>query len=233
MATITCLHTAESNIAVFEAAAEDLGFPPGMLRHVVRADLLAAAEQAGGLTPEIASETGRVLLQLAQEADAVVLTCSTLGPAAAGLASFSAVPILRADAALADMAAEAGGRVVALCAVATTIEPTSRLFADAVQRSGATVEIRLVPGAWALFKAGDRDGYLSMIADAAHAAYAGGASIVALAQASMAGVADRVKNGPTPLSSPSAGLAAAAERLSMTALRGSVGQTRSSASRVS
>jgi hypothetical protein len=213
-ATITCLHTAESNIAVFDAAARDLGFPQGMLRHVVRADLLAAAEEAGGLTPDLARETGQVLLDLAQEADAVILTCSTLGPAVAEVASSAPVPVLRTDAALAEKAVQAGGKVVALCTVETTIEPTTRLFSDAAQRSGATVDVRLVPGAWTLFRAGDRDGYLSAIAEAADAAYDDGASIVALAQASMASAADRVKKGPKPLSSPSAGLAAAARRIS-------------------
>ncbi len=45
--TIACLHTAESNIAVYEAAAKILGLPAGTLRHHVRADLLRAAEEAG------------------------------------------------------------------------------------------------------------------------------------------------------------------------------------------
>ncbi len=49
---IACLHTAESNVAIFEAAR-----PDGVrLRHAVRPDLLAAAE-AEGLTPEIAAAT--------------------------------------------------------------------------------------------------------------------------------------------------------------------------------
>ena len=40
---IACLHTAESNVAVFDAAAMALGIPTGVLHHEVRADLLAAA----------------------------------------------------------------------------------------------------------------------------------------------------------------------------------------------
>lgn len=84
---IACLHTAASNAAVFDAAC-----PAGVrLTHAVRPDLLAAAEAAGGLTPEIAAATAEALRGL--EGDAVLLTCSTLGPAAGGA--------LRADAALA------------------------------------------------------------------------------------------------------------------------------------
>ncbi len=72
---IACLHTAESNVAVFEAAR-----PDGVrLSHAVRPDLLAAAE-AEGLTAAIAAATVEALGAL--DGDAVLLTCSTLGPAA-------------------------------------------------------------------------------------------------------------------------------------------------------
>jgi len=215
---IACLHTAESNVAIFETAAKNLGIPPGVLHHKVRADLLAAAENAGGLTPDISDATKLELLSLAQSANAVILTCSTLGAAADAATAQTGVPILRTDAALAAAAvaevaalaaAHAGGKIVVLCAVETTMDPTSRLFSHAARGSGATVEVQLVPGAWALFKAGDFDGYLASIARAADRAYVGGASVVALAQASMNGAARLVSAGPSPLSSPPAGLAAA------------------------
>lgn len=214
---IACLHTAASNIAVFDAAAQAVGLASGVLAHTVRADLLAAAERAGGLTDAIAAETGTALRSLCGTADAVVLTCSTLGPSVAALAGTATVPVLRVDAALAEAAVANGGRVVALCAVETTVEPTTRLFAEAAATTGADVEVRLVPGAWDLFKAGDRDGYLAAVARAADDAYAAGASTVVLAQASMAGAADLVHNGPAPLTSPTAGLAAALRQASPTA----------------
>ncbi len=210
---ITCLHTAESNVAVFDAAAQSLGIAKEVLRHEVRAELLAAAEAAGGLTQEIVKATGAVLLELCHAADAVILTCSTLGPAVATIEEAAGLPVLRVDGALAERAASVGGKVVALCAVETTMGPTTELFAEAARRSGASVEVRLVAGAWALFKAGDSDGYLAAIANAADAAYDDGASIVALAQASMAGAAGLVKKGPKPMSSPTAGLSAAMERV--------------------
>lgn len=202
---ISCLHTADSNVAVFENAARELGLSSANLRHTVRADLLRAAEEAGGLTEDITQQTAAALSALAAEADVVLLTCSTLGPSVAKTGMGNAVPILRVDAALAEKAAAIGGKLVALCAVETTVAPTKALFADAARRSGAALEVRLVEGAWSLFKAGSRDGYLAVIARAAEAAYEDGASIVALAQASMAGAADHVGNGPRPLSSPAAG----------------------------
>lgn len=208
---IACLHTAESNIAVFEAARRVLGLPEGTLRHEVRADLLADAERDGGLTSEIEARTGRTLLALCDGADAVLLTCSTLGPAALAVAGAAPVPVLRVDGALAAEAVRGGGKVVALCAVETTVEPTRALFEEAARETGAEVVVRLVPGAWAAFKAGDRDRYLGMIAAAADEAVRDGASRVALAQASMAGAADIVQRGARPLASPTVGLAAARE----------------------
>jgi hypothetical protein len=211
---IVCLHTAESNISVFETAAKELNLPDGVLSHAVRRDLLERAEQAGGLTPQIAYQTALVLRSLAKGADAVLLTCSTLGPSISDVGDGVHVPILRVDATLAKQATGFGGLVIALCAVETTIEPTTRLFAEASASSLTRCEVRLVRGAWALFKAGDRDSYLSAIAEAADAAYRDGAKIVALAQASMAGAAALVKHGPKPLSSPVAGLAAAIDLIS-------------------
>ena len=208
---MTCLHTASSNIKVFDAAADKLGIAPNVLHHEVRADLLAAAEQAGGLTVDIANATASALRLLALEADAVVLTCSTLGPVVDGLSP--GIAILRTDQALAFAAAQAGGNIAVLCAVETTLEPTARLFRQAAQLTRASVDVQWVPGAWALFKAGDLDGYLAVIADAANRAYTNGASTVALAQASMSGAAARVTAGPPPLTSPTAGLSAALQIL--------------------
>ena len=210
---IACLHTAESNVAVYDRAAAELGLPPGVLAHTVRPELLAAAEQAGGLNADIASQTALLLFALCDSADAVLLTCSTLGPVVAAIADTAEVPIIRADQALAERAAAGGGRITVLCAVETTIAPTSALFSDAAAGTPAIIDIQLVPGAWALFKAGDTAGYLKTIAAAADAAYAGGATVVALAQSSMADAADLVTSGPKPLSSPHTALEAVRDRL--------------------
>jgi hypothetical protein len=216
--TIACLHTAERNIAAFEEAAERMGLSAGTLRHTVRPDLLQAAELAGGMTAEIEAETRSVLLMLGQEADGVLLTCSTLGPSADFSASANATPTLRADGALAQRAVAAataaGGSVVVLCAAESTIVPTTNLFREAARQTGTKVEVILVAGAWDLFKAGEVTTYLKAIAAASDEAYASGASVVALAQASMTDAGRFVKGPHKPLASPAAGLQAIVERLS-------------------
>jgi hypothetical protein len=201
---IACLHTLGSNVAVFEAARpnEDV-----RLRHEIRSDLLEEAERSGGLTEAISARTTDALRALAGDADAVLLTCSTLGPAIAGLAGADA-PVLRVDAALAAGAVRDGGRVAVLCSAATTLGPTRALFEDAAAGTGATIELVLVPGAWDAFKAGNIADYHRMIAAAADRAFRDGAERVALAQASMAGAAALCREGK-PLESPTVGLAEA------------------------
>lgn len=201
--SIACLHTAAGNIAVFDAAC-----PSGaVLRHTLREDLLRDAEAAGGLTEEIATRTAAALEALAVPGvDAVLLTCSTVGPGATR--ARAAVPVLRVDAALAEEATRGGGRVVVLCAVETTVEPTRAIFAEAASRNGASLDVRLVPGAWAAFRGGDPARYHTLVAEAAEAAFAEGAAQVALAQASMTG-AVALCRGRKPLASPPVGLAAA------------------------
>lgn len=211
---IACLHTAESNVAIFENALLELApVDRTTLHHEVRADLLADAERAGGLTPGIAERTREALVGLRSLADAVVLTCSTLGPSVDGLDDDGpSAPVLRVDAALAREAVKRGGRVVVLVAVETTVAPTRGLFEAAAAATGALVEVRLVPQAWAAFKAGNRDAYLRLVREAAERATSDGAETVALAQASMAGVA-ATAIGASPLTSPASGLRAAIARV--------------------
>jgi hypothetical protein len=93
--------------------------------------------------------------------------------------------------------------------VETTLAPTRALFEQAAAATGAQVEVRLVPGAWALFRNGREELYLAAIAEAADEATRTGATTVALAQASMAGASGLTASAPVPLTSPAAGLAAA------------------------
>ncbi len=208
---IACLHTVDSNVPVLEAAAA--GIPGLTLSHTVRADLLKRAEAEGGLTDAIRDEAADLLATLAADADAVLLTCSTVGPAAERADLLARVPILRVDAALASaavaMAAAGKGRVDVLCAVQTTVEPTRALFERMADGTGVSIAMHIAPGAWDAFRAGDTATYHRLVAEAADGLYAKGATVVAFAQASMAAAAALCTAG-TPLTSPAAGLAAAA-----------------------
>jgi hypothetical protein len=203
---IVCVHTAQSNIGVFDRALGSIGAADVKLLHVVRAGLLAAAEGAGRLTDDVSRATAALLTELTVDNAGVLLTCSTLGPVVETLPNL-ACPVMRVDQALAAQAVAAGGKVTALCAVSTTVAPTTRLFEveAAAAGSNACISVELVADAWAMFKSGDMAAYYAAIAAAADDALASGADVVALAQASMAEASTRCKRSPV-ISSPTAGL---------------------------
>ncbi|EEA04329.1 conserved hypothetical protein [Burkholderia sp. H160] len=215
---ISFLHTIENNRQVFEHAAIELGLRADDLRHAVRADLREAVERAGTPASDIKVQTSGCLLELATHADAVVVTCATLGPAVdeMGLAE---VPVIRADAALAAAAAEAaqgGGKIAVLCAAEGAIESNRKLFTQHAEARAASVEIVHMSQVWALFRSGEMDACFAAIASAATDAYAAGASVVALAHPWMAPAAELASessDGKQPLDSARAALNAVMQRI--------------------
>lgn len=208
---ISFLHTMDGNRQVFEQAAKTLGLRAENLHHEVRADLREAVGKLGRFPDELKAETQQRLLALAADSDAVILTCATLGAAVADIESAPA-PIVRADIALAAAAAEAGGKLVVLCAADVAIESTRTLFTEHARANTESVEVVHLPQVWALFKAGNLDACLAATALSAEAAYDAGADVVAFAHPWMAPAVDLVRNERRPLDSPSAALRAAMQR---------------------
>ncbi len=203
---IALLHTANSNVALFDQAACASGLAGrARLSHKVRPDLLAAVQSAGGLTEALAAQTAALLMALAESAEAVVLTCSSLGPAVERLGGF-AVPIIRADAALAAVATAGAGKVAALYAAPTSREATEQLFSTAAAQTGSMIDLRCVERAWDAFLDGDVQAYRALILDEMGRAEAGGADLIALAQASMSVAASSPKVSIPVLTVPGAAL---------------------------
>ncbi|MFE2087645.1 arylsulfatase [Streptomyces sp. NPDC059460] len=203
--TLALLHTSPVHVPVFEAL-RDTDHPGLALRHLVYEDLLARARDAG---PEAVQGEIQALLAgaVAEGASAVLCTCSTIGGVAESAAAALGVPVLRVDR---PMAADAvgRGRVVVLAALADTLAPTLALLAEEAGDRAADIGTVLVEGAWARFEAGDRDGYLELVAAAADRV--ADADVIVLAQASMADAVTRTVTRIPILSSPRPGLAAAA-----------------------
>ena len=206
MTDLAFLHTAQSNADLFE----DLLAGSALTRsHMVRDDLRQRALVAEGLTPEVQTETEAALRHLVESARAVILTCSTLGPAADDLAG---LPVVRIDRTLARAAVQAGGRVGVFCTARSTLEPTRALFAEEAARTGAEITLRLVAeDAWADFLDGRTDHYAAAVATEVDT-MAGDFDVVALAQCSMAPARD-LCTAVRPLTSPDLGLAAALKLL--------------------
>ncbi|MGC0957669.1 glutamate racemase [Pantoea agglomerans] len=158
--------------------------------------LLAEAERSGGMTTALRRRIAQTIETLLPQFDAVLITCSTLGPVAG---DFSAQDrVMRTDEMLAEALQRQAGRTVALCAAESTLAATRALFCQ----PGSQVEVALVEGAWTAFKAGETTRYFALIAAAAEQAYQQGAVAVALAQSSMTPVAQQFPVTQRPLTGP-------------------------------
>ncbi|MEU3917609.1 aspartate/glutamate racemase family protein [Streptomyces sp. NPDC029004] len=203
--TLALLHTSPVHVPVFEGL-RDADHPGLGMLHLVREDLLARAREEG---PEaVAPAVADALAQAVEEgASAVLCTCSTIGGVAEACAAGLGVPVLRVDRPMA-AAAAAADRIVVVASVGSTLEPTLALIRE--EAAGRAVDLRrlLVEGAWELFEAGDREGYLDAVATAVDGVRE--ADVIVLAQASMADAALRTTTAVPVLSSPRPGLRAAA-----------------------
>jgi hypothetical protein len=199
---ISCLHTAESHIARFEALFRSQGWS-GALHHEVRADLLARAQAMGAET--LRADLAAVLQGLAG-AKVVLCSCSTLGPLLEGAAP-AGLAVVRIDLPLMERAAALGGLVLVAYCLPSTREATLKLFESCAQAAGQGAMAQLWPcaQAWPLFEAGEQPAFEADIAAEVRQAVAAQPALsgVVLAQASMAGAADLLGDLDLPvLSSP-------------------------------
>jgi hypothetical protein len=201
---ISCLHTLDISATLFEDCLRSIGQPDVVLSHQFRPDLLQLAESLGSSDRRVMDATRAAMEGLLARADAVLLTCSTLGSA---LGSGSAKRLLRVDEALARQAVREADEVIILYTASTTREPSRLLFEAEARCTGARISLMEVEGAWAAFRRNDLTTYHHMIADAAKRVSVSRRNVVAFAQASMAPAAKLVS--PAPMTSPMAGLRAA------------------------
>ncbi len=178
---LSFLHTGDVHVATFEALAAELGFD-GVVTHRVEQHLLDRA-RADGLD-SVRAETLAVLDELAG-AEAVLCTCSTLGPLTDEMAT-RAGNIIRIDRPALTAACRHGGRpAIAIC-LESTRGPTLELLAQCAAAEGVAIEpsVIMCADAWPHFEAGDMEAFAASIA-ATVRREAGRADCVVLAQASM------------------------------------------------
>lgn len=182
---IEFLHTADVHVGTFETLLEPHAADMG-LRHEVRADWLARAQQEG-VSAELHSEVRQHLTGAAERAAVVVCTCSTLGPIADEVAQVRP-SVFRIDRPMMEAAARIGGTCLVAVCVEATIRPTTDLLAEVCWPGEAAYEIALCADAWPYFEAGDTRRYAQTIARRVKERLAGlsAARCVILAQGSMA-----------------------------------------------
>lgn len=158
--------------------------------------------------------TGHVFAAADAGADAVVVTCSTLGGATDAIRPLSPVPLFRIDRGMAEAAVRRARRIGVLATLPTTLRPTAALLDQAAAEAGVacTISERLCSGAFDQFRAGDRAAHDAAVRRGFDE-LARTSDLVVLAQASMADAIDPAATGTPFLTSPEIGMTHIAARL--------------------
>lgn len=190
------LHTVPALAPAFDSLTGERA--PDVRRiHVADAWLLDTARRVGVTDAVQDAVVGHVRHLAGAGADAVLVTCSSIGEAAERAAQLVDVPVVRVDAPMADEAVRVadtgGGRIAVLATLDSTLGPTGRLVERAAAGRPITVTSRVV----------SRESVAEAIREAAD-----GADVVVLAQASMAEAAQAAAVDVPVLTSPAGGVRA-------------------------
>lgn len=204
------LHTAPALCAEVNQIAKEQHIGARLL-HIVDEGLLWTAMAEGTSDRLVQRVALQCSLAVASGAQAVLVSCSSLGSAVEQLRRQSPVPLLRIDEPMARQAVELGTRIGALATISSTLEPTAQLVERTARQAGKDVTVlsRLCQGAFEALRAGSTSEHDAAVLRALDE-LAPQVDVVVLAQASMSRVLDArdARPGDPPvLSSPQGGVA--------------------------
>ena len=204
--TLTLIHTSPVLTPVFAALCKQ-HLPGVTIFHMVDESLIRdtiAHQKLRRLT--IRRLIGMIESAEAAGATAVMVTCSSIGPAAALAQKVFDIPVFRIDDAMAEKAVAVGRRIGVLATLRTTLDPTMALLADKAAAADRSVEIAegLCAKAFDAVLSGDTETHDRIVSDAL-LEMASKVDVIVLAQASMARVLNNMPPGSVSipvLSSP-------------------------------
>jgi Asp/Glu/hydantoin racemase len=134
--TLALIHTSATLEPVFAKLCEDKDLGVDLLH--IADDTLIRDVIAEGQLSEGTSQRVRDHIAAAERANAdyIMVTCSSIGPAVDSAKRNGSVPILRVDQPMADQAVRLGSRVGVIATLPTTLVPT----ADLIRRRAAEIE---------------------------------------------------------------------------------------------
>ena len=218
--SLALTHTVTSLVPTFEKLIQ-LHLPGWHPFNIIDESLLRLTIKENTLSTKTARRvTGYVSSAIDAGADAILVTCSSIGPAIDAYQSFCPVPLVRVDIGMADEAIRRNGRIGILATLKTTLDPTRDLLmnrANAINRS-ASITHRVCTDAFICLSAGDNAAHDAIIREEIIAMSAE-VDIIVLAQASMARVLSHkdLRSVEIPiLSSPELGVLALKSQLDFT-----------------
>lgn len=208
--SIAMIHTVAGLIPTFDALLK-AELPAWQGFNMVDESLLRATIRDGRPSPLTARRLAALIASATDAgAEAVVVTCSSLGPAVDACRPFCPVPLFRIDEGMAIAAVQSARSIGVLATLPSTLAPTGALIRATAARLGldCTVTDRLAEGAFHKLASGDTATHDAMVA-AQIRTLAAVSDTVILAQASMARALATVAHdlGGTPvLTSPELGI---------------------------
>lgn len=205
--TIAFLHTASAHEQTFNDLLID---QPIKTVHSVHEEWLTQARQ-DGLTDDLIDAVSARLRELADEADVVLCTCSTLGPIAQSLNMRN---VLRVDQPMMQAAAAIDGTALLVMCLDSTVDASCVLFESACADADREPDYEVVtcPQAWQHFQDGDQAGFIREIEQTVQteADVIDNLGCIVLAQASMSVAASSLQGLDVPvLTSPALAVKAA------------------------
>ena len=216
MATLALLHTGAVVIKPINDIVRNL-MPQVRIVNFMDDAIVPDIYRDKGITPAIRSRLTH-LGQCAAEAqaDAIVITCSSISEMAPAVAEAAGLPVYKIDEAMAEEAVRRGTRIGVLATLPTTLDPTCRLIESKAREAGKSVVIRreLADEAFRQLSQGNAEAHDAILV-AALERLAKTEDVIVLAQASMARLVEgRPSMLPVPvLSSPLLGMTSVRGRL--------------------
>ena len=189
--TLALIHTAPVLTPIFQELCRQ-HLEDAEVFNIVDESLLKNTIRAGELTPlTVQRLVGYVQSAKDAGADAVLVTCSSIGPAVEAARAVVDVPVIRVDEAMADEAVKTGSRIGVAATLKSTLDPTIELIESRAARVHRKCEVvaRLCDGAFAAVSAGDTAVH-DMIVREGLQTLMGEVDVIVLAQASMARVVE-------------------------------------------
>lgn len=204
------LHTVAALPAVFDPLLREEA-PGTRPYHMVDESLLADTIAHGPLPRTTARLASHIQHAEAAGARAVLVTCSSIGPAAEQVRPLVSIPVFRVDVPMAAEAVRTGPRIGVLATLDSTLQPTAALIRRQAAEQGAdiTLTVSTCAGAYRARTEGRPEEHDALIAAEARR-LAADADVLVLAQASMAAAVGTLPPGALGvpvLTSPRSGTA--------------------------
>lgn len=191
--TLALIHTSTTLEPVFAKLCADKDLEVDLL-HIADDSLIRDVIAEGQLT-ELTSERVQAHIAAAEKANAdyIMVTCSSIGPAVDSAKRKGSVPILRVDQPMADQAVRIGKKVGVIATLPTTLVPTTDLIRRRAAEVNKEIEIiaELCTGAFEALMSGNVGDHDAAVIEALKKLSVE-VDVIVLAQASMARVVEQL-----------------------------------------